>query len=231
MPRSCIDSSWRWRAVREELTRSPRLVALGVIGVVFLIGGIIVESDGLGTLGIAGAAALIVSVVLPIVSKASVGGGLFSFSFERREAPREEALAALIDEHGATLSEVARRLSGDDARVASWVRQACALEYRDCLLVPRDQRDLYALCVLVAAVRSGIVMDDVQGGDEAPRGPRGPEHLLGIPFDDRAAWVLQRMLELDDADGAQILHCTPAEFAARAKRASDELAASGGGRA
>lgn len=231
MPRSCIDSSWRWRAVREELTGSPRLVALGAIGVVLLIGGITVESDGLGTLGIAGAAALIGSLVLPIVSKASVGGSLFSFSFERREAPREEALAALTDEHGATLSEVGRWLSGDDARVATWVRQVCALAYRDCLLVPRDLRDLHALCLLVGAVRSGIVMDDVRGGDEAPRGARRPEHLLRIPFEDRAAWVLQRMVELDDTDGAQILRCTPSEFAARAKRASDELAASEGGRA
>jgi len=227
MPASCIDSSWRRRAVREEITGSPRLLALGLVGVALLIGGITIESDGLGTLGIVGAALLVVSIVLPIVSKASVGGSLFSFSFERTEATREQALAALAEEYGATLTEVGRWLSGDDARVAKWVGQACAVAYRDCLLVPRAQRDLHALCLLVRAVRSGTAMEDFGSADEAPRGALRPEHLRRIPFDDRAALVLRRIADLDDTDGAHVLHCTPSEFAARVERASAELAVIG----
>jgi len=223
MPGSCVDSSWRWRAVREEITGSPRLVALGLIGFAFLIAGVTIESDGLGTLAIVGAALLVVSIVLPIVSKASVGGSLFSFSFERTETTREQAIAALAEEYGATLTEVGRWLAGDDARVGKWVEQACALAYRDCLLVPRAQRDLHALCLLVRAVRSGIAMEDLGGADEAPRGALRPKHLRAIPFDDRAALVLRRIADLGDTDGAHVLHFTPPEFAARVERASAEL--------
>ena len=134
-------------------TGSPRAVAMAAVGTVFLAIGITVESTSLGTLGIIGAALLIGSLVLPLVSKASVGSSLFSLSLERSDTTREQALAALADEYGATLNDVARWLSGDDARVATWVRQACALAYRDCLLVPRNRRDLHALCLLVSIVR------------------------------------------------------------------------------
>lgn len=230
--RACVSPAWRWQAMREELAGSPRLVAMAVLGVLLLVAGIAVESAAVSGLAIVGAALLIASLVLPIVSKLTVG----SVSLERTEATRQDAIVALADELGPTLREVARWLSAaDDERVGTWVHQALAVAYRDCLLVPRDWRDAHALCLLIRAVRGGMGMQDVGGagiaGDDGgiPSAALRPEHLLTVPFDDRAALVLRRVALLDDTDGAQVIHCTAPEFAARAERAWTQLCARGAG--
>lgn len=223
---ACVESSWRWRAVREDLLGEPRLVAAALVGLVMLAGGIAVESAALGTVGIIGAALITASLVLPIVTKLTVG----TVAFERAPTSRDDALAALADEVGPTLHDVARWLSAaDDDSVARWVRQALAVAYRDCGLVPRDQRDHHALCVLVRLVRGKTGMAQItRGPDRHPAsGAIRPEDLGGIPFDDRAAFVLRRMVLLDDLTGARVLHITPEAFAARAEQAAARLAERG----
>jgi hypothetical protein len=229
---ACVESSWRWRAVRDDLLGDARLVAAAVVGAVLLVGGIALESAALGTLGIIGAALVTAGLVLPIVTKLTVG----SVSFERAPTSREDAIAALADELGPTLHQVAWWLSGaDDGRLTVWARQALALAYRDCGLVPRGERDHHALCLLVCAVRAGIGMEQVAVRAGAGRGPAAaevtPDDLAGLPFEDRAALVLRRVAQLDDVAGARVLHSTPAAFAAGAARAAAALSERRSGRA
>lgn len=210
--------------MRDDVFGEPRLVATALVGLVFLAGGIALESAALGTIGIIGSALLTAGLVLPIVTRLTIG----TVSFERSPTTRVDAIAALADELGPTLHEVARWLSAtdDELRVSTWVRQTLALAYRDCGLVPRHEQDHHALCVLVRAVRAGTVMA-IPSGRTAPVsvGPRGraPAALAGIPFDDRAALVLRRVALLDDATGALVLHTTPRAFAAAADRAATLL--------
>jgi hypothetical protein len=229
---ACVQRSWRWRAVRDDLFGNTRLVVVTVLGVVLLAGGIALESGPVGTIGILGAGLLTVGLVLPMVTKLTLG----TMSFERGPTSREDAVAALAEELGLTLHEVARWLSAaEQERLAAWVRQALAVSYRDCGLVPRSERDLHALCVLVRSVRAGTGMQ--QMGDWERRFPNPgrdeirPERLLGIPFDDRAALVLRQVALLDDIRGSQVMHTTPEAFAVGAERAAAWLRQSSAGRA
>lgn len=226
----CVDRDWRWRAVRDDVFGEPRLVAVGVLGLVLLIGGVVAESAALGTVGIVGAALVTAALVLPVVTRLTIG----TVTFERSQTRREDAIAALADELGPTLHEVARWLSAaaDEARVATWVRQSLALSYRDCGLVPRSEQHHHALCVLVRAVRAGTGMAPVTSpvGPVPTRQPGGvPVDLATIPFDDRAALVLRRVALLDDTAGARVLHTTPRAFAAAAERAAALLSYHGSG--
>lgn len=225
---ACVEASWRWRAVREDLFGEPRLVAAASVGVVLLVVGIALESATLGTIGIIGAALLTAGLVLPIVTKLTVG----TVSFERAPTSRDDAIAALADELGPTLRDVARWLSAaDEQRVTAWVSHALALAYRDCALVPRRERDHHALCLLVRSVRSATGIEQITERPQRNLEPRRdgitPHDLVGIPFDDRAAFVLSRVALLDNIAGAQVLHCTSEEFAAGAERTRLRLAKRG----
>lgn len=220
---ACIQRSWRWSAVRDDLFGDPRLVAAGAVGLVLLATGIALESAALGTIGIIGAALVTASLVLPIVTKLTVG----SVTFERAPTDRTEAITALVEEMGDTLSAVALWLSaGDRPHVPVWVRQALAVSYRDCRLVPRDHRDVHALCLLVRAVHTATGMDQAGRPTRRPR-PKGdappsrilPADLADLPFEDRAALVLRRVAHLDDETAARVLHSDVVAFAAAADRA------------
>lgn len=216
--------------MRDDVFGEPRLVAIGVLGLVFLVGGVAAESAALGTVGIIGAALVTAALVLPVVTRLTIG----TVTFERSQTRREDAIAALADEFGPTFSEVARWLSAaaDEVRVATWVRQSLALSYRDCALVPRSEQHHHALCVLVRAVRAGTGMAPVieQTGPVPERQQGGiPVDLVTIPFDDRAALVLRRVALLDDIAGARVLHTTPRAFAAAAERAAALLSYHGSG--
>ena len=220
MAGSCVESSWRRRAVIEELTSSPRIVVLAVLGVGFLIIGIVVDSTGFGAPCIFGAALLTAAVVFPLVTKASIGSSLFTFGFERSDTTREQAVVAIDEEYGATLSDVAQALSGRDERVRDWVKQTCACAYRDSPLVPRDQQRSVLLCVLIRTVRDSLSASDLltSGAQQSVR----TEPFLLLPFDERAALLLRRM-QFSAADGAQILHCDVVEFNARVERGQRQL--------
>ncbi len=224
MFRGCIDPAWRWRAVRDDLLGDRRLVALGVLGIVLLVVGVALESAALGAIGVLGAGLLTASVALPIVTKMTIG----TVSFEGRVTTRDEEIASLAARLGPLMTEVARWLSaaGDD-RVRKWVEQALALAYHDGPLVPRRYQDAHALCLVVRAVRGGVGMDDLRGPDAAALAPVGgvrAADLLAVPFEGRAALALRRLAQVDDTEGASILHCTAAEFAAAADGAAAVLA-------
>jgi hypothetical protein len=222
--RACVDPAWPWGALREELVRSPRPAALALAGLALFILGVAAKPDAVGGLSLVGAGLATAGLVLPIVTKVSVG----SVSVERSEPTRESAVSALAEELGPTLREVGRWVSAgeDEDRISVWVRQALALACRDCLLVPTDQRDAHALCLLVRAIRGGMGMRPPSPAPEMS-GVLTPRDLAVVPFDDRAALVLRRVALVEDHDGAHVLHCTVEEFAARVVRAEAQLVSRG----
>ncbi len=215
MSGTCIEPGWRWRAFRDTITDQPRLVALGVVGTALLITGIAVESASLGAAGILGGGLLAGSLVLPMVTKLSIGTYL-GIERDDDEAGRDEKIAELTDRVGPTLLEVAARVdpSSDPATRLAWAHQALVQSYHDTDLVPRSQREIHAVCLVLRRVRAAV------GPDVAVAGVR-------VPFEERAAWALVHLgYDLDAAAAA--LHREPVDVDELVQRAKQRAQATDG---
>jgi hypothetical protein len=197
-----VERRWRTRAILEELV-TPRLGLILTGGAALLVLAVIVDAAALQTaLGLAGLALVVIFVVFPFLTAATIGSTTFDLrlAFAQRRRTTQELYGA----YRRLLARVATEL-GCRREVDAWVEDALGRAHADSGLVPHGARLRHVLCQLTDVIRG-------ETWRAAPAPDPDWADLAVLPFDQRAAVVLRRTAQLPVDDCAAVLHVTPEEL-------------------